>query len=76
MNLNKSYKGIINKQNKIIDDMAEVISILELGHESLSEVFEKQWCEYLNSDEDCCWKTDKCCKDCIKEYFERKARNE
>lgn len=65
---------IIDKQNKMIDDMAETMSILEMGFDTLNEPYKKQWCEFLNSDEDCCWKTDKRCQDCIKEYFEKKTR--
>lgn len=41
---------------------------------SVREQLEKNYCEFINSDKDCCWKTDKSCKDCIFEYFEKLAK--
>ena len=61
------------KLRKQIDLMADTLSAICTGLSSIREQFEKSYCEFINSDEDCCWKTDMTCKDCIKQYFERKA---
>lgn len=37
--------------------------------------FEKEYCDFINSNEECCWKTDSDCTDCIKQYFERKVED-
>ena len=63
------------KLRKQIDLMADTLSAICTGLSSIREQFEKSYCEFINSDEDCCWKTDMTCKDCIKQYFERKAEN-
>ena len=64
------------KLRKQIDLMADTLSAICTGLSSIREQFEKSYCEFINSDEDCCWKTDMTCKDCIKQYFERKLENE
>ncbi len=62
------------KKDKIIDEMAKQMSAICTGISIVREQFEKCYCEFINTDEDCCWKTDKECKDCIKQYFERKVK--
>ena len=52
----------INKLNNVIDKLIFYISLPEKLQKEI-------YCEYVTSNEDCCWKTDKECKDCIKEYF-------
>lgn len=52
----------INKLNNVIDKLINFISLPE-------KLQKEVYCEYVTSNEDCCWKTDKECKDCIKEYF-------
>lgn len=70
----KSLKGIINNQNKIIDLMAETINFIGIDIKTIQRQIKEQYCDYIKSDVDCCWKTDKNCTDCIKEYFENKAK--
>ena len=67
---------IIRKQDKQIDLMATTLSAICTGLSTVRDHFEKEYCEFINSDKDCCWKTDTSCKDCIKQYFERKVRDE
>lgn len=62
------------EKEKQIDLMAEEISAICTGISSVREQLEKNYCEFINSDKDCCWKTDKSCKDCIFEYFEKLAK--
>lgn len=60
----KNLKGIINKQNKIIDLMAEYISnITDCPFESKGK--------YLDCEKMCDVRTD---KECWKQYFENKAK--
>ena len=68
-------KKELEKKDKEIDEMAETLSAVCTGISAVREQFEKCYCEFINTDKDCCWKTDKSCKDCIIEYFEKKARN-
>lgn len=70
----KSLKGIINNQKKIIDLMAETINFIDIDIKTIQRQIKEQYCDYIKSDVDCCWKTDKNCTDCIKEYFENKAK--
>lgn len=56
---NRSYKGIISKQNKQIDLMAEEINETDRGYT-----------DYCETKIEC----DRNCKDCIKQYFERKSK--
>lgn len=62
------------RKDKNIDKMARFISMIMTDNPIIKEQLHKKYCEFINSDEDCCWKTDKKCKDCIKEYFERKVK--
>lgn len=59
---------------KIIDLMAETISFIDIDIKTIQRQIKEQYCDYIKSDVDCCWKTDKNCTDCIKEYFENKAK--
>lgn len=61
----------LDKKDKIIDLMATTLSAICTGLSTVRVQFEKEYCEFMNCDEDCCWKTDTSCKDCIKQYFER-----
>ena len=65
----------IIKRDKVINEMATTLSSVCTGIDVIIEQFNKKYCEFINSDEDCCWKTDKECSDCIKEYFTNKAEN-
>lgn len=65
---------MIEKKDKIIDLMAEMISIYDLDIPTLQKQQKEKYCEFIRSDEDCCWKTDKTCADCIKQYFENEAK--
>ncbi len=67
--------NIIDERDKIIDEMANKMIAICTGIVTIREQFEKQYCEFITSDEDCCWKTDKSCVDCIKEYFEKRCKN-
>lgn len=69
---NLDVKKEVEKKDKIIDLMAEAISAICTDITSIRELFEKSYCEFINSGEDCCWKTDKTCKDCIIQYFKNK----
>lgn len=66
---------IEKQKDKIIDEMANTMSAICTGIVVVREQFEKQYCEFITSNEDCCWKTDKSCADCIKEYFEERCKN-
>lgn len=66
-NTNKSYKGIINKQNKQIDLMAEMI-------DELSEYYTRYNGKNNEFCKEVCIKKDIDCIDCIKQYFETKAK--
>ena len=63
----------IKKKDKQIDLMATTLSAICTGLSTVRDHFEKAYCEFINSNKDCCWKTDTSCKDCIKQYFERKV---
>lgn len=64
----------LRQKDKQIDLMALTLSNVCTGIPSIIEQFEKEYCEFINSNEDCCWKTDKNCQDCIKQYFEKQAK--
>lgn len=66
--------SMIEKRDKQIDLMATTLSAICTGLSTVREQFEKSYCEFINSDKDCCWKTDTNCKDCIKQYFERRSK--
>ena len=61
---NKTYKGRLNKQNKIIDEMVEVINA-----SSICDYFIKDNCKHYAR------KDKKLCDECIKQYFEKKVGN-
>lgn len=63
----------LDKKDKIINAMAIELSALDTGLSVVREQFRKEYCEFINSDEDCCWKTNKDCKDCIIDYFTKKV---
>lgn len=65
---------IEKQKDKLINEMANTMSAICTGIVTIREQFEKQYCEFITSDEDCCWKTDKSCADCIKEYFEERCK--
>ena len=71
---NYKYKEEMKKKDKIIDLMAKTLSEVCTGITVVINQFEKRYCEFLNSDEDCCWKTDTDCSYCIKQYFENQAK--
>ena len=66
---------IEKQKDKLINEMANTMSAICTGIVTIREQFEKQYCEFITSDEDCCWKTDKSCVDCIKKYFEERCKN-
>lgn len=66
--------SILEEKNKIIDLMTKMISIYDLDIPTLKKQQKEKYCEFIKSDEDCCWKTDKTCADCIKQYFENEAK--
>lgn len=72
------YTFELNKEiefrDKQIDLMAKMISIYDLDIPVLQKQQKEKYCEFIKSDEDCCCKTDKTCADCIKQYFENKAK--
>ena len=64
--IKKSLKGIINKQNKIIDLMANHIATND-----------SNLCQYLDMTTKCKYyagENGKTCDECIKQYFENKAK--
>lgn len=65
----------IEKKDKIINLMAETLSAVCTGISVVREQFEQCYCEFINSNKDCCWKTDKNCQDCIKQYFTNKVNS-
>ena len=69
-----NYAKENEEKDKQIDLMAEALSAVCTGISSVREQLEKCYCEFINSNEDCCWKTDRDCKDCIFEYFEKLAK--
>ena len=63
----------LEKKEKIIDLMADAMAMIMTDIKVVRKQFEKQYCEFITSDEDCCWKTSIECSDCIKQYFEKKV---
>ena len=68
------YSEEIEKKDKIIEEAISIIAALDTGLTVIREQFEKEYCEFSNSEEDCCWK-DNDCTDCIRKYLEKKAKN-
>ena len=54
--------------------MALALSNICTGIPSIIEQFEKEFCEFINSNENYCWKTDKDCSNYIKQYFEKQEK--
>ena len=63
----------LEKKEAIINEMANIISAIMTGITAIQNQFEEEYCEFIKSDEDCCWKTEKKCTDCIKDYFTKKC---
>ena len=70
-----NYLVELQQKDKQINMLTSKLSDVCTGIDVIREQFKKEYCEFINSDEDCCWKTDKNCQDCIKQYFERKTTN-
>ncbi len=76
LKLVEKVKALLNEldnKDKIINEMGTTMAAICTGLATVREQFEKCYCEFINSDEDCCWKTDKSCKDCIIDYFTKKV---
>ena len=69
----KVLLNLIDRQDKMINLMVYNFSLVMLDIEDAKRRVKEEYCELLTSDEDCCWKHDKTCDDCIKEYFKRIA---
>ncbi len=65
----------IERKDKIIDLMAKQMSAICTGILTIRKQFEKSYCEFINTDEDCCWKINQKCSDCIKQYFQKKVED-
>lgn len=68
----KAYKENIELK-KQINLMINTINLICSESNVVKRKFKESYCEFINSDEDCCWKTDKSCQECIEQYFERKV---
>ena len=66
---NKSYKGIINKQNKVIDEMANYIANWDV-EEDICKKVEKPLCNNETS------VPVSYCVECVKQYFEKKVEED
>lgn len=69
-----NYSDKIEQKDRQIDLMAEAISFIDTDIKAIQRQVKEQYCDFIKSDVDCCWKTDKACIDCIKQYFENKAK--
>ncbi len=49
----------LEKKEAIINEMANIISAIMTGITAIQNQFEEEYCEFIKSDEDCCWKTEK-----------------
>ena len=56
----------LERERKLSD-----ITIDELDHrkQGFALIKTEDYCEFVNSNEDCCWKTNKDCTECLKEYL-------
>lgn len=59
------------KKDKMIDGMAKTMIAIMTDIPLIKEQFQKEYCEFINSNEDCCWKSDTNCSECVKRYFEK-----
>lgn len=62
----------LEKQEEIINEMSECFGVIMTDIPTIKKQFEEKYCDFINSNEDCCWKIDTKCSDCIKEYFKKK----
>lgn len=76
LNLIEKLQKENEEKDKQIELTTKALSAVCTGISSVREQLEKCYCEFINSNEDCCWKTDKGCKDCIFEYFEKLAKKD
>lgn len=70
--LHRQFK-LLNKKDKMIEEAINIIAALDTDLTVIREQFKKEYCEFLSSEEDCCWKGNDCTV-CIKKYLEKKAR--
>ena len=64
------------EKNKQIDFLSSKLSDVCTGIPQIIEQVHKEYCELMNDNEDCCYKEDKSCQDCIREYSERIVKEE
>lgn len=69
---NRSYKGMINKKDKQIDLIAKYLAINGVERDICNEKRIKENCKNVTVDNITVHR----CKECIKQYFERKANDE
>lgn len=62
------------EQKKQIDFLSSKLSDVCTGIPQIIEQVHKEYCELMNGNEDCCYKEDKDCQDCVREYSEIKAK--
>lgn len=60
---------------KQIDIMAKDIDFLAMGIEHIRKRIEEKYCEYVKGNDDYC-NYDTPCINCIKEYYEKKSKEE
>ena len=68
------YQELVSENAKLqreVKLMASKISELTIGSEVINKQFEKEYCSFINTDEECCMNNGSCA-DCIKEYFDNK----
>ena len=75
--LEKKDRQLEERTNRIRNLEKECQKYFEIMIEEIirNRIPKELYCEFYKSDEDLCWKTDKDCKDCIKEYFEKKVNS-
>lgn len=66
----------IREKDKQIDFLSSKLSDVCTGIPQIIEQVHKEYCELMNDNEDCCYKEDKSCQDCIREYSERIVKEE
>lgn len=67
LNLLQTQQAEIEKKDKIIDEMATYIATLDIEEDICVKVGKENGCDQMAYGE---------CEECIKKYFERKAKNE
>ena len=63
----KTVLNLLEKKDKIIDEMATYIATLDIEEDICVKVGKENGCDQMAYGE---------CEECIKKYFERKAKNE